>query len=136
MRTQDNELQELAKTTYFGVRRADEFKNWTLDRNFPVLDPVGDRRRIYFVQTSPLTANLGELDRLPPEILNAIILLLDIAAVDRLKLVNRRAYEAVNSQPEFNFLNWQAHGTLRGIRAIKVRWIHVRSQIVRSEWRQ
>jgi hypothetical protein len=117
------EGQELGETTYFGIRRVDCSSGWTLDRNLPLLDPqdgLGHRRRIFLTETPPPTARLGRLDRLPLEIINAIISLLDIAAVDQLKVVNRRAFAVANSHPQFKFLNWEAHDTLRGVRAIKI----------------
>jgi len=116
------EIQELGKTTYFGILSSDHFKGLTLDRNLPVhpQDGLDYRRCIFLTETPPPTARLGSLDRLPLETINAIISLLDIAAVDQLKVVNRRAFAVANSHPQFKLLNWEAHDTLRGIRAIRI----------------
>jgi hypothetical protein len=106
-----------------GPWRRSSHKRSVLQSEPPVLDPqngLDHRRHIILTETLPPTACLGRLDRLPLEIINGIISLLDIAAVDQLKVVNRRAFAVANSHPQFKLLNWEAHDALRGIRAIKI----------------
>lgn len=113
--------RELAKATYFDARAVDRFGDRPFGRNLP-FDPRDDNdhcHRISMAKTSSPTAGLGKLDRLPFEILNAIISLLDIATVDQLKAGDRGAFAPVNSNPQFERLYWLANDTLRSICAIK-----------------
>jgi hypothetical protein len=120
---QNEERKQLAKLAYFGWRsRKTSFR--TLDGNLPRLDrsfyfDKRKSRRIFLAEIGPPKAGLGTLNRLSPEILDHIISLLDISALDQFKAVNRRGFEAVNAHSQFKVINRQAHGILRGLRAIK-----------------
>jgi len=77
----------------------------TLDRNLPQPKEPCYRsyffdklpRRIFLADIEAPIACLGTLDRLSIEILNCMISSLNISALDQLKVVNRRGFEAVNA---------------------------------------
>lgn len=56
------------------------------------------------MEKHPPKVGLSVLDRLSVEIPNCIISILNIAAVHRFKAVNKRAFQAVNSHPQFRLL--------------------------------
>ena len=113
-----DEHRQLAKVTYFDVRAVDRFGDRKFGGTFHLIRET-IMTIVIMAKTSSPTAGLGKLDWLPFEILNAIISLLDIAAVDQLKAGDREAFAAVNSNPQFERLYWMANDTLRSICAIK-----------------
>jgi hypothetical protein len=122
---QDEERRRLGQMIFFG-RQSNAWgglngEQRTIDRilqNRFRQDTGHFHPRNHVVETGTPSADLGALKAMPAEILDDIISLLDIAAIDRFKAANRRAYEAVNSNRHFGHVNREAGGTLRALRAI------------------
>lgn len=75
---------------------------------------------------------LGDLDGLPVELLNEILLHLDLRTLFDLRNVNLRASELVDSLPQFKALVAHAPNTIRGILQIGTgRWVTARSLYTR-----
>ena len=67
----------------------------------------------------PQISNLGELDRLPLEVVLALLQHLDIRSLLRFKCVNRRAVDIADSVSSYKALKTHAPDAIRGIKATK-----------------
>ena len=101
--------------TYPEVRVNDH----TLDPNLP--SPSHASTSKPFSQT---IAHLGALDRLPPELIEQILLHLDIRSLVNFQYTNRRSAESVNRFPLYKAVATHARNILRGILSIQNgKWI-------------
>ncbi|KAI5465235.1 hypothetical protein BGZ63DRAFT_478851 [Mariannaea sp. PMI_226] len=96
----------------------------TLDDN---LFPIPYQPQSHYFHSNP-SASLGDLGRLPSEILQEILIQTDLQSLLHFRISNGRALEFVDSIPKFKAITSYARNALQGIISIKTgSWITSRT---------
>ncbi|MCJ1413560.1 hypothetical protein MMC19_007681 [Ptychographa xylographoides] len=97
--------------------------------DFRVIDPNTLRRHCMldnhrptqgFVRSNPVTSTLGELEKLPREIINMVLLTLDLEALTVMRRVNICARRVISRLPEYKIVIEQAPSVLRAFLSVKL----------------
>lgn len=95
--------------------------DYTLDENLPAMPGPSTTQSCY---TSRPSVNLGSLDKLPVELLQYIISLLDLSTLMDFRCVNRRSLQLVASLSQYEMITSHAIKVLQGALAIGFgKWI-------------
>ena len=97
--------------------------DYTLDENLPAIPASTSTTQPHYYASEP-SANLGDLDSLPIELLQTTLSLLDLRTLMEFRRVNQRSLQLVAALPQYKVISSYGLNALRGALSIGIgQWI-------------